>query len=83
VESLHQGPLNINAYNILEGSVIVNGFDKPVLIRGRSHLNRAIHEDTVVIQILPKDQWKPPSQCLVEQEENEEEGNHDDRDDMG
>jgi exoribonuclease R len=52
--------------------VVVAGFEKPILIQSRSHLNRTIHEDVVVIQIFPKEQWKRPSENLVKEEEEEE-----------
>ena len=32
-------------------------FEKQVLIRGLKNLNRAVHEDVVAVEILPKDQW--------------------------
>jgi hypothetical protein len=64
---LHQGTITINSYHILEGSVTISGHTKPVLIRGRFHLNRATHQDMVVVELLPKSEWRQPSDVLVEE----------------
>jgi exosome complex exonuclease DIS3/RRP44 len=66
--TLHQGVFNVSPYNYLEGSVNVGAFDKPLLILGRDNSNRAIAGDIVVIEVLPKDQWKSPSTKLVDEE---------------
>lgn len=66
--TLHQGVFNVSPYNYLEGSVNVAAFDKPLLILGRDNSNRAISGDVVVIEVLPKDQWKAPSTKLVDEE---------------
>ncbi|PWY95075.1 RNB-domain-containing protein [Aspergillus sclerotioniger CBS 115572] len=66
--TLHQGVFNVSPYNYLEGSVNTPAFDKPLLILGRDNSNRAISGDVVVIEVLPKDQWKSPSTKLVDEE---------------
>ncbi|KAF9895419.1 exosome catalytic subunit dis3 [Aspergillus nanangensis] len=66
--TLHQGVFNVSPYNYLEGSVNVAAFDKPLLILGRENSNRSIAGDAVVIEVLPKDQWKSPSTKIVEEE---------------
>lgn len=66
--TLHQGIFNISPYNYLEGSVNVPAFDKPLLILGRDNSNRAISGDVVVVEVLPKDQWKTPSSKIVDEE---------------
>jgi exosome complex exonuclease DIS3/RRP44 len=66
--TLHQGVFNVSPYNYLEGSVKVGAFDKPLIILGRDNSNRAISGDIVVIEVLPKDQWKSPSTKLVDEE---------------
>lgn len=66
--TLHQGVFNVSPYNYLEGSVNVAAFDKPLLILGRDNSNRAITGDVVVIEVLPKDQWKSPSTKIVDEE---------------
>ncbi|ORY87156.1 hypothetical protein BCR37DRAFT_343006 [Protomyces lactucae-debilis] len=66
---LHQGVFNVSTYNFLEGSVPVPAFDRPVHILGREQMNRAVQGDSVVIEILPKDQWKLPAAVIVDPDE--------------
>ncbi|KAI9779377.1 MAG: exosome catalytic subunit dis3 [Candelina submexicana] len=66
--TLHQGIFNVSPYNYLEGSVHVPAFDKSLLILGRDKSNRAVQGDVVVVEVLPKDQWKAPSSKIVEEE---------------
>ncbi|KAI5289628.1 exosome catalytic subunit dis3 [Ascosphaera aggregata] len=66
--TLHQGVFNVSPYNYLEGSVQVAAFDKPLLLLGRENSNRAIAGDVVVVEVLPKDQWKSPSTKLIDEE---------------
>lgn len=65
---LHQGIFNVSPYNYLEGSIRVPAFQKPLLILGRENINRAIDGDLVVVEVLPKDQWKEPSTQVIEEE---------------
>ncbi|CAK7199257.1 exosome catalytic subunit dis3 [Sporothrix eucalyptigena] len=65
---LHQGNFNVSPYNYLEGSVRVPAFPKALLILGRENINRAIDGDTVVVEVLPRDQWKQPSTKIIEEE---------------
>ncbi|KIW06573.1 uncharacterized protein PV09_02292 [Verruconis gallopava] len=66
--TLHQGTFNVSPYNYLEGSVFVPAFEKPLIILGRENSNRAISGDTVVVEVLPQDQWKAPSNQVIEEE---------------
>jgi exosome complex exonuclease DIS3/RRP44 len=66
--TMHQGTFNVSPYNYLEGSVFVPAFDKPLLIIGRESSNRAISGDIVVVEVLPKNQWKAPSSKILEEE---------------
>ncbi|KAI4203718.1 MAG: hypothetical protein LQ346_001728 [Caloplaca aetnensis] len=66
--TLHQGIFNVSPYNYLEGSVRVPAFDKSLLILGRENSNRAVQDDVVVVEVLPKAQWKAPSTKIVEEE---------------
>ena len=66
--TMHQGTFNVSPYNYLEGSVFVPAFDKPLLIIGRENSNRAVSGDVVVVEVLPKDQWKAPSSKILEEE---------------
>ncbi|KAK3694074.1 mitotic control protein dis3 [Podospora appendiculata] len=65
---LHQGIFNVSPYNYLEGSIRVPAFPKALLILGRENINRAIDGDVVVVEVLPKDQWKEPSTQVIEEE---------------
>lgn len=79
--TLHQGTFNVSAYNYLEGSVHVPAFDRALIIQGRENSNRAVSGDVVVIEILPRDQWKAPSSKALEEEDvgkNENAENEDD-----
>ena len=67
--TLHQGNFNVSPYNYLEGSVHVPAFDRSLIIQGRENSNRAVSGDVVVIEVLPKDQWKAPSSKVIEEEE--------------
>ena len=66
--TLHQGIFNVSPYNYLEGSVHVPAFDKSLLIQGRENSNRAVSGDVVVIEVLPKSQWKAPSTKIIEED---------------
>ncbi|KAK5134985.1 hypothetical protein LTR08_005937 [Meristemomyces frigidus] len=79
--TLHQGIFNVSPYNYLEGSVHVPTFDRSLIIQGRENSNRAVSGDVVVIEVLPKDQWKAPSSKVIEEEDvgkNENAENEDD-----
>ncbi|KAK6199694.1 hypothetical protein LQW54_009948 [Pestalotiopsis sp. IQ-011] len=65
---LHQGIFNVSPYNYLEGSIRVPAFPKALLILGRDNINRAVDGDVVVVEALPKDQWKEPSTKIIEEE---------------
>ena len=68
VEVMHQGTFKVSPYNYLEGSVHVPAFERALLILGRENSNRAVSGDIVVIEVLPKDQWKAPSSKIVDEE---------------
>lgn len=65
---LHQGIFNVSPYNYLEGSIRVPAFPKALLILGRENINRAVDGDVVVVEVLPKDQWREPSTQIIEEE---------------
>jgi len=67
--TLHQGVFNVSPYNYLEGSVHVPSFDRALVIQGRENSNRAVSGDVVVIEVLPKDQWKAPSTKVIEEDD--------------
>jgi len=55
----HQGKLRVSRYNPSRGSVGVRTLEghSEVLVRGRLPMNRAIEGDTVVVKLLPREQW--------------------------
>ena len=71
--TLHQGIFNVSPYNYLEGTVNVPAFDKPLIILGRENSNRSVSGDSVVVEILPKDQWKAPSTQIIDEDVNKDE----------
>ena len=79
--NLHQGTFNVSPYNYLEGSVHVPAFDKSLLVLGRDNSNRAVQGDVVVVEILPKPQWKAPSTKIIEEESLNKNENADAEDD--
>jgi exosome complex exonuclease DIS3/RRP44 len=66
--TLHQGIFNVSSYNYLEGTIHVPAFEKNLLILGRENINRAVQGDFVVVEVLPKDQWKEPSTKIIEED---------------
>lgn len=78
--TLHQGVFNVSPYNYLEGTVKVPAFDKPLLVLGRESSNRSISGDVVVVEILPKDQWKAPSTQILDEEAVNQNDNPEDDD---
>jgi exosome complex exonuclease DIS3/RRP44 len=66
--TLHQGVFNVSPYNYLEGTVKVPAFEKPLLVLGRESSNRSVSGDVVVVEILPKEQWKAPSTQILDEE---------------
>jgi exosome complex exonuclease DIS3/RRP44 len=70
-----KGTFRPSPYNVLEAYISANidPSDKMVrtkiLIAGRENQNRAIDGDIVVIELLPKAQWRRPSNKAVEQED--------------
>lgn len=67
--TLHKGVFNVSPYNYLEGTVKVPTFDKPLLILGRENSNRSISGDSVVVEVLPKDQWRASSDKVIDEDE--------------
>ncbi|XP_076263705.1 exosome complex exonuclease RRP44-like protein Dis3 [Rhynchophorus ferrugineus] len=65
---LHQGTFRASKDNFLEGYVNVEGYKDPILLQGRSGLNRAVDGDIVAVQIFNKDEWICPSGIILEDE---------------
>lgn len=64
---LLKGKFQASRENNLEGyvSVTIDNEDVHVLLQGRECLNRAIHDDEVVIELLPKNEWKTRSDLVL------------------
>ncbi|KAI8050851.1 hypothetical protein BDF22DRAFT_693710 [Syncephalis plumigaleata] len=78
---LHQGTLSISTHNYLEGSIMstVDGKEQTILILGRTHINRAVHGDVVVVRLLPTNAWRhSPSAVVTEEDEEKEQTENDD-----
>ena len=43
-----------------------------IFIGGREHLNRAVHQDVVAIELLPRNQWSAPSSLVLEDEKTDD-----------
>lgn len=76
----YQGYFNANPYNYLEGTVNSQAYGSSILLVGRESMNRAIDGDVVVVELLPKDEWKAPGQEVLDQDEALK---NDDADDEG
>ncbi|KAL2087626.1 hypothetical protein ACEWY4_016454 [Coilia grayii] len=80
-----QGTFRANRDNYLEGNVFVQGEgdeSTEILLQGLQQLNRAVHQDVVAVELLPRKDWVAPSAVVLqddgpkaeddEQEEEEE-----------
>ncbi|NXD25488.1 RRP44 exonuclease, partial [Spelaeornis formosus] len=71
-----QGTFRANRENYLEATVWVHGDaeeNKEVIVQGLKHLNRAIHEDVVAVELLAKDEWVAPSSVVLQDDGQNEE----------
>lgn len=81
--TMHQGTFSVSPYNYLEGTVHVPSFDRPLIIQGRENSNRAVSGDIVVLEVLPKDQWKAPSSKVIVEGDINKNDNAENEDDSG
>ncbi|XP_037296481.1 exosome complex exonuclease RRP44 [Manduca sexta] len=63
---LYQGTFHASRDNFLEGTANINGFDKPILLQGHIGINRAVDGDVVAIELLPEEEWRRPSDIVLE-----------------
>ncbi|XP_038592909.1 exosome complex exonuclease RRP44 [Micropterus salmoides] len=69
--SFLQGTFRASRDNYLEATVFIQGEGEEsteVLIQGLHNLNRAVHQDVVAVQLLPRDQWVAPSSVVLQDE---------------
>lgn len=46
----------------------MEAYGKPILLSGRENMNRAVHGDIVVVEVFSKQEWKSPTDEVVDQE---------------
>ncbi|XP_069000611.1 exosome complex exonuclease RRP44 [Embiotoca jacksoni] len=66
-----QGTYRASRDNYLEATVFVQGEGEDsteVLVQGLQNLNRAVHQDVVALQLLPRNQWVSPSSVVLQDE---------------
>ncbi|XP_044540905.1 exosome complex exonuclease RRP44-like [Gracilinanus agilis] len=64
-----QGTFRASRENYLEATVWLHGDDEEngeIILQGLRNLNRAIHEDIVAVELLPKSQWVAPSSVVLQ-----------------
>ena len=66
-----QGTFQGSRQNYLEGHVNVPSMEKWVFVQGLQNLNRAVHEDTVAVELLPESEWSCPSGMVMKDAEDE------------
>ncbi|CAD6889893.1 unnamed protein product [Tilletia controversa] len=81
--ALYQGYFNASQYNYLEATVRSAGFERPILIRGRRSINRAVDGDVVAVELLPKSEWRTPTDVVVDADVALKNDDPEDSDDEG
>ncbi|KAM9808765.1 exosome complex exonuclease RRP44 [Syngnathus typhle] len=67
--TFHQGTFKASRDNYLEAKVFIQNNEEDgteVLIQGLQNLNRAVHQDVVAVQLLPRSQWVAPSSIMLQ-----------------
>ncbi|XP_077438757.1 exosome complex exonuclease RRP44 [Vanacampus margaritifer] len=67
--SFLQGTFKASRDNYLEAKVFIQKDEEDsteVLIQGLQNLNRAVHQDVVAVQLLPRSQWVAPSSVILQ-----------------
>ncbi|XP_061223751.1 exosome complex exonuclease RRP44 [Neopsephotus bourkii] len=69
-----QGTYRASRDNYLEATVWVHGDaeEKEIIIQGLKHLNRAVHEDIVAVELLPKNEWVALSSVVLQDDGQDE-----------
>ncbi|XP_041803494.1 exosome complex exonuclease RRP44 [Chelmon rostratus] len=81
--SFLQGTFRASRDNYLEATVFVQGEEEDsteVIIQGLQNLNRAVHQDVVAVQLLPRNQWVAPSSVVLHDEGSAKDDNADEED---
>ncbi|XP_029646504.1 DIS3-like exonuclease 1 [Octopus sinensis] len=74
-----KGHLNVNKHDAQREAFLqrsscsdIKSGNTDILIHGMPHRNRAIHGDLVVVELLPKSEWRGRSMCLNENNQGSE-----------
>jgi exosome complex exonuclease DIS3/RRP44 len=46
----------------------VDAYGKPILLVGRENMNRAVQGDIVVVEVFSEQEWKAPTEEVVDQD---------------
>ena len=46
----------------------MEAYGKPIILSGRENMNRAVHGDIVVVEVFSEQEWKSPTDEVVDQE---------------
>jgi len=68
---LKKGTYKVNRDYFSESTVASRDFEQPIFVPDLLHANRAIDGDIVVVEVLPRSQWKAPSKRLAPSMEEE------------
>ncbi|KAF7994097.1 hypothetical protein HCN44_011366 [Aphidius gifuensis] len=71
---LQQGTFLASRENFMEGTVNVDGMEKPIFVQTMENLNRAIDGDIVAVELLPEEEWSSPSDVVLQDDEEEDPG---------
>ncbi|XP_050562222.1 exosome complex exonuclease RRP44 [Spodoptera frugiperda] len=71
---LHQGTFRASRDNFLEGTAVINGFEKPILLQGHSGINRAVDGDSIAVEIFPEEEWRRPMDIVLEDKADDDPG---------
>lgn len=52
----------------MQGTVRVMGMPKQVLLVGRKAMNRSVDGDQVIVELLPKSEWRAPGDEVLDQD---------------
>lgn len=66
-----QGTFRASRDNYLEATVFIQGDggeSTEVLLQGLQNLNRAVYQDIVAVELLPREQWVAPSSVVLQDE---------------
>ncbi len=69
---LKVGVFYISRNNYLEGTVVSETLDRPALVRGLAHMNRAVDGDSVSFEVLDESEWAAPADLLLEDDVTED-----------